>query len=140
MITALDLSASGLAAQRVRLTAIANNLANMSTLLNEQGEPEPYRPRFVIFQADERMGSALGAAGVRVSSVEVADVEPRYKYEPGHPYAIQEGPWQGYVAYPNINMMGEFTDALEATRAYEANLGLMEVAKDLAQQTLRLLV
>ncbi len=139
MIRALDISASGLAAQRVRLTAIANNLANMSTILNEQGEPDPYRPRFPVFQADESLGGALGAVGVRVSSVEVAEVEPRYKYEPGHPYAIQEGPWQGYVAYPNINMMGEFTDALEATRAYEANLGLIEVAKDLAQQTLRIL-
>lgn len=140
MIRALEISASGLAAQRVRLTAIANNLANMSTILNERGEPEPYRPRFAVFQADERMGGELGAAGVRVSSVEIADVAPRYKYEPGHPYAIKEGPWQGYVAYPNVDMMGQFTDALEATRAYEANLGLIDVAKDLAQQTLRLLV
>ena len=66
-------------------------------------------------------------------------LEPRYKYEPHHPDAIKDGPRKGYVAYPNVNMMTEFTDALEAARAYEANLGAIEITKDLAKQTLRIL-
>ncbi|MFZ5832856.1 MAG: flagellar basal body rod protein FlgC [Planctomycetota bacterium] len=138
MFPAMDISTSGLAAQRLRMTAISSNLANISTTHNERGEPEAYQPRFVVFEADEGVG-ANGALGVRVASVETDDIEPLMKYEPGHPDAIQEGPQKGYVAYPNVNMMTEFTDALEAARAYEANLGAMDIAKDLQQQTLRIL-
>lgn len=138
MLPALDISTSALVAQRVRMNAISSNIANVSTTHNEAGEPVPYQARYVIFQTDDSVG-AHGAAGVRVGSVEIEDSEPRYKYEPGHPDAIQEGPKKGYVAYPAINMMTEFTDALEAARAYEANLGAIEITKDLAQQTLRIL-
>ena len=137
MLPALDISTSALVAQRVRMNAISSNLANMSTTHNEAGEPVPYQSRFVIFEADEGVG-ARGAAGVRVSSVQTDDAEPRYKYQPNHPDAIQQGPHKGYVAYPNVNMMTEFTDALEAARAYEANLGAIEIAKNMAQQTLRI--
>ena len=137
MLPALDISTSALVAQRVRMNAISSNLANMSTTHNEAGEPVPYQSRFVIFEADEGVGTR-GAAGVRVSSVEIDDAEPRYKYQPNHPDAIQQGPHKGYVAYPSVNMMTEFTDALEAARAYEANLGAIEIAKNMAQQTLRI--
>jgi flagellar basal-body rod protein FlgC len=139
MLPALDISTSALVAQRLRMNAISSNLANMSTTHNEEGELVPYQPRFVIFQTDDTV-AAHGAAGVKVSSVEIDDVEPLYKYQPNHPDAISEGPYKGYVAYPNVNMMTEFTDALEAARAYEANLGAIEIAKSMAQQTLRILV
>ncbi|NUQ62430.1 MAG: flagellar basal body rod protein FlgC [Pirellulales bacterium] len=139
MLSALDLSTSALVAQRTRMNAISSNLANLSTTHNEAGESTPYLPRYVVFQADDSIG-ANGAAGVRVSSVEIDEREPRYKYQPGHPDAIEEGPRKGYVAYPDINMMTEMTDAMEAARAYEANLGAIDIAKDLAQQTLRILV
>jgi flagellar basal-body rod protein FlgC len=138
MFPALDVSTSGLAAQRVRMNAISGNLANISTTHNEDGEPVPYQPRFVVFQTDESIGSN-GAAGVRVESVRIEDLEPLYKYEPQHPDAIKEGQWKGYVAYPNVNMMTEYTDAMEAARAYEANLGAIEITKDLANQTLRII-
>ena len=138
MLPALDISTSALVAQRVRMNAISSNLANMSTTHNEAGEPVPYQARFVVFETDQSVG-AHGAAGVKVRSVEIDDAEPRYKYQPNHPDAIREGPHKGYVAYPAVNMMTEFTDALEAARAYEANLGAMEIAKSMAQQTLRIL-
>ena len=138
MFPSLEISASGLAAQRMRMNAISSNLANISTTHNEQGSPEAYQPRFVIFQSDDSVG-ANGAAGVRVSSVETEQLEPLWKFEPGHPDAVKEGPKKGYVAYPNINMMTEFTDALEAARAYEANLGAMDIAKDLQNQTLKII-
>lgn len=139
MFSALDISTSALVAQRVRITAIAGNIANISTTHNEKGEPQPYQPRYVTFQADPAVG-AYGANGVRVSAVRIDERPPRYKYDPGHPDAIQQGPMRGYVAYPDINLMTEFTDALEAARAYEANLGAIEITKEMTQQTLRILV
>ncbi|MFM2094190.1 MAG: Flagellar basal-body rod protein FlgC [Planctomycetota bacterium] len=139
MISSLDISTSGLVAQRARLNAISSNIANMSSVRDENGEVKPYQARHVVLQTDELQVSTQGAAGVRVASVETEDVEPRYRYQPGHPLAITEGKWKGYVAYPNVNMTQEFVDALEATRAYEANIGAIEVTKSMAQQTLRIL-
>ena len=139
MVSPMDISTSALVAQRARLTAIASNMANMSSTRNENGDLETYQARFVVFQADEDLKTASGAMGVKVASVETETVEPSYKYQPGHPMAIQEGPRKGYVAYPNINMTRELVDALEASRAYEANIGVMEVTKNLGQQTLRII-
>lgn len=139
MFSALDISTSALVAQRVRLNAISSNLANISTTRNEAGELAPYQARFTVFRTDEDVRSPEGAVGVQVASVEIAAREPRYKWQPGHPDAIQEGPHKGYVAYPDINMVQESVDALEATRAYEANVGVIEVTKNLNQSTLRIL-
>jgi len=138
MFPALDISASGLAAQRIRMNTISSNLANISTTHNERGEPEAYQPRYAVFQTDDKIG-ADGAAGVKVSKIETDQAEPRLRYLPGHPDAIKEGPNAGFVAYPAIDMMTEFTDSLEAARAYEANLGAMEITKDLERQTLRII-
>ncbi|MCU0958811.1 MAG: flagellar basal body rod protein FlgC [Pirellulaceae bacterium] len=139
MLRALDISTSGLVAQRIRLNAISGNLANMSSVRNERGEVQPYQERFVVFQPDEEVRSADGAVGVKVSQVRTETVEPKYRYQPGHPLAIREGKWKGYVAYPNMDMMTQFVDALIATRAYEANLGVMEVTKNLGEQSMRII-
>jgi flagellar basal-body rod protein FlgC len=139
MMPALDISTSALVAQRARLNAISSNLANMSTTRNENGELAPYQARYVVLQTDDSLKSAPGSVGVKVASVETETVEPRYKYEPSSPLAIKDGRWKGYVAYPNINMTTEMVDALEATRAYEANVGVIEVTKSMSQQTLRIL-
>jgi len=135
MFSAFDVSTSALVAQRTRLNAISSNLANMSTTRNERGEPEAYTPRFVTFQTNADQTTSGGGVGVRVASVEYANIQPNMKYEPGHPDANANG----YVAYPNIDMTAEFVDALEATRAYEANIGVIEVTKDLSQRTLQIL-
>ncbi len=138
MITALDVSTSALVAQRTRLNAISGNIANISTLKDETGQAIPYKPREVVFRADETMGTE-GAAGVRVEAINSKDVEPLYRYQPDHPLAIQEGKWEGYVAYPNIDLTTQMVDALETTRAYEANIGVMEVSKNMGRQTLTIL-
>ena len=139
MLSALDISTSGLVAQRIRMNTISSNLANISTTQNEAGEAKPYQPKYPVFETDDSIGGN-GAAGVRVSEVKTDEtVEPRWKYEPGHPDAVKEGARKGWVAYPGVNMMIEFTDALEAARAYEANLGTMEISKDMIAQTLRIL-
>lgn len=139
MFHAIDASTSALVAQRTRLNAIASNLANVSTTHNEAGEAAPYQRRFAVFETLESPGGSPAAAGVKVSSMQTEHSEPRWKYQPGHPDAIKEGPRAGWVAYPNIDMVTEFVDSLTATRAYEANIGAIEVSKDLAQQTLKIL-
>ena len=74
-----------------------------------------------------------------MGAVETETVDPNYKWDPNHPLAITEGKWKGYVAYPNVDMVSEFVDALVASRAYEANLGVMEVSKSLGIQTLKII-
>ncbi len=138
MFPSLDISTSALSAQRLRLDAISSNMANVSTTRNERGEAAPYQPRFVVFTTDDSVKNAEGAVGVRVQSVEIAQVEPRWKYQPGHPDAIQGGERDGYVAYPDVDMTTEMVDAMEATRAYEANVGVIEMSKSMIQQSLRI--
>ncbi len=135
MFGALDISTSALTAQRVRLNAISANIANMSTTRNEAGAAEPYLARHVVFQTDDELTTAAGGSGVKVSSIELSQKPPILKYEPGHPDADENG----MVSYPNINMTREFVDAMEATRSYQANIGMMDMTKNMAQQTLRIL-
>jgi flagellar basal-body rod protein FlgC len=120
------------------MNVISQNLANVSTTRNETGELVPYQKRYVVLQAEDGIGGQ-GAAGVKVAEVQIDDSAPLYKWDPTNPDAVKQGPHQGYVAYPNVDMISEFTDALAVARAYEANVGAIEIAKDLAQQTLRIL-
>jgi flagellar basal-body rod protein FlgC len=135
MFTAFDVSTSALVAQRMRLNAISSNLANVSTTRNERGEPAAYTPRFVTFQTDTAVSTGSGGVGVKIGSVEYSRQPPLMRHEPGHPDADA----RGYVAYPNVDMTTEFVDALEATRAYEANIGVLEISKDMGQRTLQIL-
>ena len=139
MIGAFDISTSALVAQRVRLNAISSNIANMTSQRNENGDLAPYQPRHVIFQTDDSAKTKNGAMGVKVASVETETIDPIYKYQPGNPLAIKSGPRAGFVAYPNVNMTREFVDAMSATRAYEANVGVIEATRSMGQQTLRIL-
>jgi flagellar basal-body rod protein FlgC len=139
MLSALDISTSALVAQRIRLNTISGNVANMSTLVDEQGKPQPYRARYPVFQVDESSTSPVGAAGVKVAAVETDPGDPLYRYQPDHPLAQKDGKWKGYVAYPNIDMTTQMVDALEATRAYEANVGVIEITKNLSRQTLQII-
>ncbi|MCA9100757.1 MAG: flagellar basal body rod protein FlgC [Pirellulales bacterium] len=135
MFSSFDISTSALVAQRVRLNTISQNIANISTVYDAAGERKPYQPRYVEFQVDTHIQGAGGANGVKVQSVRIDDVAPRLKYEPGNPDANADG----YVAYPNIDLTTQFVDALEASRAYEANVGVMDINKDLVKQTLTIL-
>jgi flagellar basal-body rod protein FlgC len=140
MIPAIDISTSALVAQRVRLDTVSSNLANLTSMeRDENGNMQPYQARYVVFQTDDALETKQGGVGVKVASVQTEKVEPLYRWQPSHPYAIKDGPKKGYVAYPNVNMTSEMVDALVATRAYEANIGAMELSKNMAQQSLRIL-
>ncbi len=138
MLKALDISTSALVAQRTRLNAVSGNIANMSSLTDETGKPNPYRAREVVFQTDDSM-TISGASGVKVAEIKMDEAEPNYRYQPNHPLAITEGKHKGYVAYPNIDLTTQMVDALESTRAYEANVGVMEITKNLSRETLSIL-
>lgn len=139
MFSSINVSASGMVAQRIRMNTISSNIANISTTQNEEGESVPYQPRYPIFESDNSIGNN-GAAGVTVSEIRVDEnVEPRWKRQPGHPDALTEGPMKGWVAYPGIDMMIEFTDAMEAARSYEANIGALDISKDMISRSLTIL-
>ncbi len=132
MFGALDVSTSGLVAQRTRLQVIAANLANRSSLLDANGNYAPYRRRFAVLSAGQ---DEQGGPGVRVAQIQMDDAPLRKVYEPGSPYADRDG----YVQYPNVEPAIEMVNALEATRAYEANITAAEATKSMWQTSLRLL-
>lgn len=132
MFDALDISASALAAQRTRMDVIAGNVANMNVTENDRGEPEPFRRRIALLQGQ---ADDLGSPGVRVDRI-IQDPAPfRKLYEPGHPHADA----RGYVSYPNVDLAMEMVNMMEASRAYEANITMMETTKAMISSSLRLL-
>ncbi|MBA4032075.1 MAG: flagellar basal body rod protein FlgC [Planctomyces sp.] len=136
MFHTLDISTSALIAQRTRMDTIAGNIAHVNTTQNEEGKIEPFQRRLVMMQPTPiGEGTSTGSLGV-TSTVEVdTKSPPRIVYEPGHPHANAEGK----VSYPNVNIVTEFVNAMEASRAYEANVTTMEVTKEMIQNTFRLL-
>ncbi len=142
LFSAIEVSASGLTAERFRLDLIASNLANAESTRTETGEP--YRRKVALFGPGgarysfrdllTRKCSGL-AEGVSVYGV-AEDKSPfKRVYMPGHPDADEEG----YVAYPNVDVITEMVDMMTATRAYEANVTAIEAAKSMAQRALELL-
>jgi flagellar basal-body rod protein FlgC len=133
MFDLFDMGASGLTAQRTRMDTIAGNIANINTTRDTNGKPNPYRRRFVLFAPGQSNDS--NAPGVHVQSIQT-DQSPFIKRsEPGHPDADKDG----FVKYPNIDLSIEFVNALEASRAYEANVTMMDTTKAMFNSSLRLL-
>lgn len=135
----MNVSASGLTAQRTRMETIASNLANAQTTRTPEGGP--YKRRDVVFStvdpAIKPFGNELEAAmkGVRVSEViEDSKTEFQLRYQPGHPDADKDG----YVKYPNVEPMVEMVNLVSATRSYEANLSVIEATKSLMLGTLEI--
>lgn len=141
-LNSIDISASGLTAQRLRLDVISQNIANVNTTRTQSGGP--YRRKAVIFEdknehqpfaqvlANSRQAQAKG--GVRVSRIE-EDASPFImNYDPGHPDADEEG----YVAMPNVNIVSEMVNMISASRSYEANVTAMNAAKSMAVKALEI--
>ncbi len=138
----LDVSVSGLVAQRTRLNTIAANIANRDAILDADGNYNPYRRRFTVFEAGNPSATTEQgkAQGVHVSSIELDESELLKRWEPDSPYAQPPGtPDAGYVYYPNIDSATEMVDGLDAQRAYEANIAAAEATKAIVAQALRLL-
>lgn len=134
----LESTASALAAEKVRLDIIGQNIANAHTTRGPDGKP--YARQMVSFESTlmeigtNEDGSKIMTTGVQVKSIE-SDTRPGpIVYNPGHPDANEEG----FVQLPNVNLTHEMVDLIAASRSYEANLQVVRTAKQMAQQALRI--
>ena len=131
----LDISASALTAQRLRMDVISENIANIDTTRTASGEP--YRRRYVIFQQQEAKpfseylnSSISGTAGAGVEVTDIAEDQGAFKleYDPTNPDADE----YGYVSMPNVDLVTEMVDMMSATRSYEANVTAINATKSMA--------
>lgn len=143
MYGTLDISVSGMVAQRVRMDTIAANLANINTILDEHGEANPYQRRFAEFMpgdpsAKTRAGRSMG---VHVQDIGIdTRTAPRKVWDPTNEHAKPAGhPDAGYVYFPSIDPITEEINGLEAQRAYEANVTAAEATKSMLAQALRMI-
>lgn len=141
MFGSLDISTSGMIAQRERMASIAANIANRNTILDADGNVNPYRRRMVHFApGDPGASTAEGRSmGVHVARIEIDQSDFNYEWDPTNPYAFKDGAHAGYVPSPNVNSVVEQINAMEASRAYEANVVAAEATKTMLAQALRIL-
>lgn len=145
LFNTLNINGSGLTAQRLRLDTIANNIANSTTTRTTDGGPFQ-RSRVVLRPIDDSLtfkshllpGSLekrIGE-GVRVEKIEKDEKPPRMVFDPTHPDAIQNGKWKGYVMFPNVNIVEEMVDMISANRSYEANVTMINSARQMFEKAL----
>ena len=146
-INSINISASGLTAQRLKMDTIASNIANVETTRRSDGRDGPYLRKVVVLEAyNDRKYSGFektlqdkltGLSGVRVKAIkEIEEKEASFRriYEPGHPDADAEG----YVNYPNVKIEEEMINMISSTRAYEANAKVIETTRSLALRALEI--
>ncbi len=141
--TSLDIGASGLTAQRLRMDTISQNIANINTTRTKDGSP--YRRREVIFEertGEDSFSSILSNAssnladgqGVRVRKIIEDPTDFKKVYDPGHPDADKDG----YVSMPNVDIVTEMVNMISATRSYEANVTSINATKSMALKALEI--
>jgi flagellar basal-body rod protein FlgC len=142
----LKIGASGLNAQQLRLDIISNNIANAETTHTASGGPykrqdvvfsapgdKSFLPSLVLARRNQTItASDVGASGVQVASVITSNDPGAKVYDPTNPDADK----QGYVTYPNVDLVTEMTNMISATRSYEANLAAINAAKQMALRAL----
>lgn len=141
-LTGFRISSSGMAAQRMRMNTISSNIANIQTTKTPEGGP--YRRKDVVLEAMPEVKNfgeilSVNSPQADMQRVQVTDVisstkAPLLKYLPDHPDANAEG----YVAFPDINLMEEMTNMIQATRSYEANVSALQASKDMALSALEI--
>ena len=132
MYGSLEISTSGMIAQRTRMSVIASNIANVNSLQNDKGEYAPYLRRAAILTP---VGDGKSPLGVQVSDIDINQNALRREYRPNSPFRDADG----YVMVPDIDTTTEWVNGLEASRAYEANVVAAESTKSMMAQALRLL-
>lgn len=139
---AMNISASGLTAQRLRMDIISQNIANVNTTRTENGQP--YRRKTVLFEERQEhlsfssvfknQMSQLDGSGVRVSRIAEDNSDFKLVYEPEHPDANEDG----YVRMPNVNIIEEMVNMISANRSYEANVTALNTNKSMALKALEI--
>ncbi len=139
---AMNISSSGLAAQRIRMNVLSSNLANANTTRTPEGGP--YKREDVVFAANPASGSPFEGfldedTGTQLKKVQVVDIHkdtkaPRRVLDPSHPDADADG----YVSMPNIQVMSEMVNMIAATRAFEANTTALNASKSMANTAIEI--
>lgn len=139
-----DIAGMGMNAQSVRLNTVASNLANAQSAASSVNQV--YRARHPVFAAvqqsamQQMAGWDVGAngeqqgAGVQVTGIVESEAPLEKRYEPGHPLADKDG----YVLYPNVNVVEEMADMISASRSFQINVEMLQSAKTMAQRLLAL--
>lgn len=140
-----DLAGTGMSAQTIRLNTVASNIANAESVSSSTGET--YRARHPVFSVireqvnQDVFGGGFGSTngmsagyGVKVDGIVESQAELRQKYQPDHPSADADG----YVYYPNVDIVTEMADMISASRAYQTNVEIMNTAKQMMQRVLTL--
>jgi len=148
IFSSMNIAATGLTANRVRMDVIADNMANVNTTRTPEGGP--YRRSRVIMRPrvespywrspflPESMDNGIGR-GVRVAEIQKDyAAENRLRWDPTHPDAIKSGPREGYVELPNVDVVTEMTDLISASRSYEANAAIIEGSKAMFMRALEI--
>jgi flagellar basal-body rod protein FlgC len=146
LFSSINIAATGLSADRVRLDVIADNMANINTTRTTEGGP--FRRSRVIMQPraespfwrspflPQSLDNGIGR-GVRVAEIQKDfSKENPLRWDPTHPDAIKSGPRQGYVELPNVDIVTEMVDMISASRSYEANAAVIEGSKQMFQRAL----
>ena len=133
-----DIAGSGMSAESVRLNTVASNLANADSV---SGDPsQVYQAKHPVFQTVQALGAGAShtaeqaSASVKVLGIEANQAAPEARYDPGNPLANPDG----YVYSPNVNVVEEMTDMISASRAYQNNVEVMNTARNLMLDTLKL--
>ncbi len=147
MFDSFNIASTGLTAQRLRMDLISNNIANATTTRTPEGgpyirkraifAPVNVRPFYKSPLVPERIEHGSGK-GVRIVKIEDDKAPLRLVYDPHHPDAIKIGPKKGYVEMPNVNVVMEMTDLISASRSYEANIMMVNNAKQMFSKALEL--
>jgi flagellar basal-body rod protein FlgC len=141
LFSSIDVSASGMSAERQRAEVLVENIANSETTRTAAGGP--YRRRDVVFESSpvssqfsSELGSQIGQeeTGVKVSQIVVDNSDPVRRYMPGHPDADKDG----YVLLPHVNPAEDMVDLLSASRSYQANVSAISAVKDMIQRSIDL--
>lgn len=147
MFDTISINASGLSAQRLRMDVISNNVANINTTRTSDGGS--FKKSYVVLRSKEPhlnfrshvLPEALRVQegkGVDIVSIQKSDKPGRLQYDPNHPDAYVAGEKKGYVEYSNVNLVEEMVDMIDASRAYEANLTLMNSAKQMFMKSINI--
>ena len=147
IFSTMNIASTGLTAQRLRMDVISNNIANANTTRTTDGGPfrrrrAVLRPRNDSLEFRSRfLPQALWRGmgeGVRVIKIEEDRSPLRLVYDPSHPDALKSGPKKGYVEFPNVNVVTEMVDMISASRAYEANVSVVQNASQMFMRGLEI--
>lgn len=130
VFSGMRISASALTAERLRMDVISSNVANVRTTRTEDGGA--YVRKIAVFQ--ENYDEKLGMLGVKAQAIVEDDAPLRKLYEPTHPDADEEG----YVEYPNVDILVEMSDLITASRAYESNVDTLNAQKNMISKALEI--